>query len=108
MSADSSGLISDQGRRHFLLKVDARHCPDQRARPSKAVDWEDKEFMSIDMPRKSITVLMQRQPVQLPRQQTAIPIVDDLVLIWVNGKAGGSGLTAKACVSECKKDGKRL
>jgi hypothetical protein len=71
--------------RRFIIKVEARDCPDEVDRPNDAGDWEGKAF-NTGPPQAS------SGKKRFPEDQRRNPEPDDHLLIWVNKL----GLTAIA------------
>jgi hypothetical protein len=71
--------------RQFIIKVEARDCPDGVDRPKDAGDWEGKAF-NTGTPQAS------SGGKRFPEEQRRNPEPDDRLLIWVNKL----GLTAIA------------
>jgi HNH endonuclease len=79
--------------RRFLVKLNARNCPDEIGRPDNAADWEEKIF-------KTGIPLQESESHDLTPERTRNPEPGDHLLIWINdGEGGGTGLTATAKVS---------
>lgn len=89
--------------RRFLLMINSWSCPNGIGRPRSSKDWNGGEFV-CSKPRKS------KKGKKLPEYQYRNPEPGDQILIWVNEKGGGFGLTGMGQVSRCfpKYDGNQL
>ena len=93
--------IPNEPARHFLLKLNVNGCLSGKPQPQTPSDWEGTYFRSKN-PRAT------RHGGTLPLDQREAPVPGDDLLIWINMKTGGTGLTATARVSSCEHQGTEL
>ncbi len=100
-NARSSSTISSSPDRKFLHKVNAADCPNGNGVPEDNMDWENQDFQS-NRPRKI------RGGISLPHVEIRDPDPGDHLMIWINERDGGAGLTATARISSVVEEESQL